>query len=124
MCHILLMMPVLGLSVFWFWPMDIALPVYFAVLFLSGMLYFLVFRAFREPVHSGAEAMLRQRGEVVETLDPDGLIRLRGELWRATSSEHVRCGEKVEVVGINRLTLEVRRSRTAVTEKKDKRCPL
>ena len=51
-----------------------------------------------------------ERGVVVEQLDPEGLIKARGELWKAVSDSGavIAAGTKVEVVRAENLTLWVR----------------
>jgi membrane-bound serine protease (ClpP class) len=46
----------------------------------------------------------------VEQLDPEGLIKARGELWKAVSDSGavIAAGTKVEVVRAENLTLWVR----------------
>lgn len=41
---------------------------------------------------SGAE------GIVVETLDPEGMIKIQGELWTARANERIESGEEVVVI--------------------------
>jgi len=48
-------------------------------------------------------------GEVKETIDPEGMIFVSGELWRAASEEKIEPGEKVEVTGAKGLVLNVMR---------------
>lgn len=36
MCHLVLFMPLIGLALFWLLPFYLALPLYLAILFLSG----------------------------------------------------------------------------------------
>lgn len=57
----------------------------------------------------GAEGMLYEVGTVVQSLSPRGMIRVKGELWSATSAsgETIGAGERVEVIGIRGLMLEV-----------------
>ena len=60
----------------------------------------------------GAEGMLYQKGNVVRALDPCGVVRVRGELWRAESAagESIAVGEKIEVLSLQEgLTLSVDR---------------
>jgi len=59
----------------------------------------------------GPESMIGKRGVVVEPLDPEGLIEVEGELWKAVSKkrERISTGEKVRVVGNRGLTLIVER---------------
>jgi len=59
---------------------------------------------------TGAEGMIGLVGEVVESETPGLLIRVSGEYWQAKCLDgDTEAGEEVEVVGINRLKLEVRR---------------
>ncbi len=64
----------------------------------------------RKPVH-GLTAMLGSEGKVVSPLVPEGMVRIKGELWRAGSaSGRLDTGEKVTVVGQDGLKLVVRKS--------------
>jgi len=63
----------------------------------------------RKPVH-GLTAMLGSEGKVVSPLVPEGMVRIKGELWRAKSaSERMDTGEEVTVVGQDGLKLVVRK---------------
>ena len=63
----------------------------------------------RKPVH-GLTAMLGSEGKVVRSLAPEGLVRIKGELWKAKSaSGSMDIGEKVIVVGQDGLELTVRK---------------
>lgn len=60
---------------------------------------------------SGAEGMLYQVGTVVQPLTPAGKVTIQGVVWNAVSlsGEALAVGEQVEVISVNRLTLEVDR---------------
>ena len=63
----------------------------------------------RKPVH-GLTAMLGSEGKVVSPLVPEGMVRIKGELWRAKSaSGRMDAGEEVTVVGQDGLKLIVRK---------------
>ena len=63
----------------------------------------------RKPVH-GLTAMLGSEGKIVSSLVPEGLVRIKGELWKAKSaSGSMDTGEKVIVVGQDGLELTVRK---------------
>ncbi|MFC1984436.1 NfeD family protein [Chloroflexota bacterium] len=65
-------------------------------------------RALRKKPVNGLVAMVGSEGKVVNPLVPEGLVRIRGEIWRATSvSGRMDTGEEVTVVGQNRLKLIV-----------------
>ena len=61
MCHLILFTPVFALPVFWFFPLNTALPIYISILAISGFLYFKVFQAMRLEVRTGQEAMLGRK---------------------------------------------------------------
>jgi membrane-bound serine protease (ClpP class) len=55
--------------------------------------------------------MVGSKGKVVSPLDPEGLVRIKGELWVAKSaSGEMNLGEEVIVVGQEGLKLVVQRS--------------
>jgi len=63
----------------------------------------------RAPPKVGPETLIGATGRVVEALRPVGRVRVRGEVWRATSHAEIEAGAKVRVSGRDRLTLEVDR---------------
>ena len=66
-------------------------------------------RILREKPLIGLPDMVGSRGAVVSQLAPDGLVKIRGELWVAKSAGgEVDPGRKVIVVEQNRLKLVVR----------------
>ncbi len=69
----------------------------------------LAFRAYRTKPMGGAEGMLGVTGSVQKRIDPEGVVMVRGEAWRARSDQALDPGEQVEVVGMRGLVLEVRR---------------
>jgi membrane-bound serine protease (ClpP class) len=64
----------------------------------------------RYRVTTGAEGLIGLTGEVIESCDPRGRIRLRGEIWHARCPGGAGIGERVRVTGVNGLTLEVERN--------------
>ncbi len=65
----------------------------------------------REPV-LGLPDMVGSKGKVVSPLAPEGLIKIKGELWIAKSKgRRIDTGEQVTVVGQDGLKLIVRRSK-------------
>lgn len=107
MCHLVLLMPVVALPVFWLLPLYLAVPVYLVVLVLSAGVYWLAIRAMQLPLTCGGPALLHCRGEVV-ALGRHPKVRLGGEIWGAESEFRLHSGEFVEVIGRNNLTLVVR----------------
>jgi membrane-bound serine protease (ClpP class) len=75
-------------------------------LLLLGIVSFAV-RARRRPVVSGQEGLLRERAEAVEAFDHQGLVRVHGELWNAVTQTPVQAGQRLRIVRIDGLTLQV-----------------
>ncbi|AEC51014.1 nfeD protein [Pyrococcus sp. NA2] len=78
-----------------------------AAFFAFGMAA--VIRAHRRKARTGKEEMIGLVGTVVEDLNPEGMIKVRGELWKARSKygRKIEKGEKVRVVDMDGLTLIV-----------------
>jgi membrane-bound serine protease (ClpP class) len=60
-----------------------------------------------QPARVGMEAQVGSRAEVVRWKGGAGTVRLVGSLWNATSSQPLRTGDLVSVVGHDGMTLEV-----------------
>ncbi len=65
--------------------------------------------AIRKPL-GGAEGLLGEIGEIIETVNPEGLMFVHGETWRALSNERLEKGQKAEVVSVKGLLLEVKKA--------------
>ena len=52
--------------------------------------------------------MIGTKGQAVNTLNPDGMVKIHGELWAAKAEKGcIEAGSDVTVVGQERLTLIV-----------------
>jgi len=109
MCHLVLMMPIFGLAVFWFWPLAVAGPIYVVIVFFSVLLYLAIMRAMKRTVQTGCEGMVHEKAEVLKHLNPEGLVLVHGEIWKAVSTDFLGKGELAEVLGVDGLTVRVRR---------------
>lgn len=67
-------------------------------------------RAQRRRDAMGERSLLGRRAEAVDRLAPSGFVRIDGELWRAVSESPVDAGARVEITGVDGLTLRVRPS--------------
>ena len=68
----------------------------------------LAVRAREAPVATGMEGLVGEVGTVSRELDPEGSVRVHGEIWNAASvSGRVERGERVRVVGVHGMTLSV-----------------
>jgi membrane-bound serine protease (ClpP class) len=70
----------------------------------------LAWRAWKAKPTTGREGLVGERGVVRRRIDPDGEVLDHGVLWRARADQPLVAGEKVEVLGAEGLTLEVRRA--------------
>lgn len=111
MCHLLLLLPLLVLPVFWLSPASIAVPVYTAAALVSGIVYWYALKSARMPKLNGAEAMLGARGRVVHCRERRVTLFFHGELWSAdVDGEPLAVGDEAAVVGIEGLQLRVRKA--------------
>ena len=75
--------------------------------------FVIVTRALRKTTIVGLPTMTGSTGRVVETLDPEGLVRIKSELWGAKSIEgDVDVGETITVVKQDGLKLFVSKKGT------------
>jgi membrane-bound serine protease (ClpP class) len=59
-------------------------------------------------VQTGSEALLGVTGEVVSALDPEGTVRVRGEVWTArTEGDHIESDSPVRVAHVDGVVLVV-----------------
>ncbi len=70
----------------------------------------LAFRAYRTRPKSGMDGLIGEIGLVKEDIDPEGLIFVHGEYWRAIAGEKIEADEKVEVEGADGLILRVKKA--------------
>ena len=82
----------------------IALGVYAIITYRKGS------RALRKKPVAGLETMIGSKGKVVKPLAPEGLVRIKGELWAAKSTgRRIDTGEEIIVVGQDGLKLTVQK---------------
>jgi len=87
------------------------LPILVTVGLIAAGLVRLGVRAQRLQASTGEEGMVGLRGITLTPLQAGtpGEIRTRGEIWRAVANESVPIGAQVRVVGVDGLTLTVRK---------------
>ena len=114
MCHLILLMPILGLPLFWLLPIGYALPSYVVIVLISAFLYWLITRAMRKPIQDGFQSLIGTETEVVSRLASDHsvryLVRSQGELWSAYSTDTLHPGERVNIVAVKGIGVVVERA--------------
>jgi len=61
----------------------------------------LALRAFRKKPTTGKEGLIGEEGIVIEDLNPDGIIEVHGEIWKALGTKRLKKGQKVKVEGVD-----------------------
>ena len=89
----------------------VSLPLIFALsVITAGFFLFVIAAAIKareRPVVSGEEELLHATGEVLDDFEGRGRIRIHGEIWNAESVVPLRRGDRVTVVAIDGLVLQV-----------------
>jgi membrane-bound ClpP family serine protease len=68
-------------------------------------------KALKKQVPAGLPSMVGTAGKATTSLAPDGMVKIRGELWSARSiGEDIVAGEDIVVTGQERLKLLVRKA--------------
>jgi membrane-bound serine protease (ClpP class) len=85
-----------------------------SIVFLFGVVGYLGGKAQLRKPETGLEALIGKKGIVVEDLDPEGLVIIDGEYWKAVSisGDHFSAGEEVVVKSYQGLVLHVDRAGT------------
>jgi len=80
--------------------------VLFSVGFFLTVSYFGL-KAQRRKTISGTDSMIGQIAEAITDIDPEGKVRIFGEIWNAYSDEPIKKGEKVKILKVEGLKLKV-----------------
>ena len=108
MCHILFVLPWVSLILFVFLPLEQAAVLYAVILLPCAIFYRLAWKDMRRPAATGVEGMIGGGARVIR----DGKrskVLFQGEIWDAVCPEDLSVGESVEIAGLERMTLLVRR---------------
>lgn len=91
---------------------NISMSIIIAATVVSSLFFLFIvgfgLKAQRAKVLTGMEGILKETGEVIDTLAPAGTVKLQGETWNAESvSGIIPKGEKVRIIEIKHLKLYV-----------------
>ena len=115
MCHLIFLLPVAGLPLFWLLPFGYALPTNIAIWLISAFLYWLITRAMRKPLQDGFQSLIGTEAEVISEQEPGYSARYlvrsqgEGELWSAYSTDVLDIGEQVNIVAVRGIGVVVER---------------
>ena len=104
---VLVGLPELGINI----PLPFLIALMIAWAIVAIIIYWMGSRALGRKPAVGPEAIVGSKGRVVSPLEPEGLIKIGAELWRAKSSgERIDVGKEVTVVEQDCTMLVVRPS--------------
>ena len=90
-------------------PLWVLIPLLVGVAAFSVIFYRFIAPVLKKKPLTGRETMIGLEGKVVTPLTPKGYIKVRGELWKALSTDTaINTDEEVTVVGLEGLKLLVR----------------
>jgi membrane-bound serine protease (ClpP class) len=93
-----------------FW--SVLFPAILGVSLFGGVVVYSVTRSYLTPQKGGLEALVGARGEARSALSSSGgKVFVAGEWWNAVSGEPVEPGERIEVLGIDGMVLNVRKAK-------------
>ena len=107
-CHLLLLLPVVGLGLFYILPWPAALGVNAVLTAFALGITIPAMRALRQPLFTGREALVGRNAEAVTDIEREGLVQCQGELWTATANGiRIPSGARLTVVGVQGIRLMV-----------------
>lgn len=99
-------------------PFQVLIGVMVAWVAFGIWLFIFTTRTLGKQVPVGLPSMIGTKGKVASRLSPEGMVRIKGELWGATSAGgDVDAGEEVVVVSEDGLMLSVRRAGDSRTKR-------
>jgi membrane-bound serine protease (ClpP class) len=91
---------------------------------ITGLFFFalitLAMKAQKAKPVTGKEGIIGEEGEAMAMLQPSGMVRVHGELWKAESvSGNIQQGQRVRVTAITNLTLRVEPVKNSMLNKEN-----
>ncbi len=110
MCHMVVLIPLAGIPLFWLLPLGYALPINVVLWLVTGVLGYKVVSAMRMPTQDGFKSLIGGEARVVSTVSPSRqyLVKVEGELWTARCAEALQPGDTVRVTDSEGIKLVVR----------------
>lgn len=107
MCHLVLLMPLFALPVFWLLPWPLATAIYVCVLALSTWMYYVIIKLMHRPSKIGLHTLFDADGTIVQADGLRGLARIGRELWKVESRTPLVENQQVRVTGRRGFVLHV-----------------
>lgn len=120
MCHLIFLVPLVGIPLFWLLPLGYALPINILLWIFSGLLGYKVIKAMMMPPQDGFKSLIGTEVLVVSAKSQSYgqyLVKAGHELWTARSAETLRPGERVKVAATDGIKLVVKQIGAEMGEK-------
>ncbi len=90
------------------WKVILGATITFSAFFIFAI--GLAIRTYRKRPTTGKEGLVGEAGMALEDLNPEGMVELHGEIWKAAADKRIRKGQKVVVVSVDtsHLVLQVK----------------
>ena len=112
MCHLIFLVPLAGVPLFWLIPLEYALPVNALLWIVFSLLGYKVVKAMMMSPKDGFRSLIGTEATVVSA-ESQGygqyLVKAGHELWTAHCSETLRLGERVKIATAEGIKLVVKR---------------
>ena len=82
---LIMVSPFVALWLFYYLPLESALPIYIIILIVAGFYYVMMFKSMRAKAKTGLEAMIDGEALVIEDIAPEGKVLFKDEIWTATA---------------------------------------
>ena len=89
-----------------FW--SVLVPLVLGVATFGAVVAYAVARSMTRAQVSGVPELIGMTGRATGALNPEGMISVRGELWKARSESPVDKDDRVEIIEVRGLELRVR----------------
>jgi membrane-bound serine protease (ClpP class) len=101
-----LLLAILLALIFLSWPWSV-LVIVAAAAFELGLIVTGRHYAIHRRAAVGVETLIGKTAQAITTLDPDGQVKVNGEIWRGHAIHTVPAGTTVRIRAVHELTLEV-----------------
>ncbi len=120
MCHLIFLVPLVGIPLFWLLPLEYTLPINVLLWIVFGLIGYKVVKAMMKPPDDGFKSLIGIEAMVVSVESQNYgqyLVKAAHELWTARSTETLHPGERVKVAAADGIKLVVRRAEIGVKTK-------
>jgi membrane protein implicated in regulation of membrane protease activity len=114
MCHLISLVPLAGIPLFWILPWGYALLINILLWIVFGSLGYKIIKAMMLPAYGGIRGLVGSQVEVISKTVfgsySQYLVKVGGELWTARSPENLVPGDKASVEDLDGIKLVVTRA--------------